>query len=201
MSNTKSQKLIAKDLITIGIFSGIYFLFSAITNMLGGIHAMIWFLSPSLAALICGIPFMILTAKVKKPFTVLIMGIIVGLLFGITGQFHIIVPISFIVTGIIAEIIRYITKYSSFKGNAIGYSIFALSMVASPLPLWIDTDNFITRIKEFGMPKSYIDTVTRLTSTNMLIVIVIVTFICGLIGAFIASSMFKKHFKKAGVVA
>ncbi|MCT4543193.1 MAG: MptD family putative ECF transporter S component [Vallitalea sp.] len=201
MSNTKSQKLKAKDLISIGIFSGIYFIIALASNVLGGLHAIVWFLSPCIAALLCGIPFMILASKVKKPFTVMIMGIVVGLLFLITGQFHILVPITFFVTSCIVEIIRYVTKYTSFKGNAVGFSIFALSMVASPLPLWIDSESFISRIKEFGMPQSYIDTVTSLTSTSMLITMILLTLISGLIGSLITKSMFKKHFKKAGVVA
>ncbi len=82
MSNVNStQKLKGKDLITIGIFSAIYFVLALACNILGGLHAIVWFLSPAVAALICGIPYMILTAKVRKPFAVFVMAVVVGLLF------------------------------------------------------------------------------------------------------------------------
>ena len=202
MSNVDStQKLKGKGLITIGIFSANYFVLALVSNMLGGLHAIVWFLSPAVAALICGIPYMILTAKVRKPFAVFVMAVVVGLLFIATGQFHMLVPVTFIVGAIIAEIFRYATKYKSFFADSVGFAFFSLGMVASPLPLWLDPDSFIARIKEFGMPQSYVDTVTSLTSTGMLIIMIVATIVCSFIGAFIANALFKKHFKKAGVVA
>ena len=40
-------------------------------------------------------------------------------------------------TCILAEVVRVVTKYNSFKGNSIAYVIFSLGMVGSPLPIWL----------------------------------------------------------------
>lgn len=195
-----TNKLKGKDFITIGIFSAIYFVLSLVCNMLGGIHAMVWFLTPAIAAIVTAIPYLILNSKVKKPFAVLIMGTIVGLIYLCTGQFHIAVPATFIIVSIMVEIIRYVSKYQSFVADAAGFCLFSLGMAASPLPLWIDSKPFIEKIIKFGMPQSYIDIMKSLTSPSMLVVMVIATLIGGIIGAIIARAMFKKHFVKSGVI-
>lgn len=196
----KNKSLRGKDLITIGIFSALYFAISLACNMLGGFHAIIWFLSPMLAAIFCATPFLLMCAKSKRPLSVLIMGIVIGLIYFATGQFHILVPITFFVVGIIAELIRKMNNYNSFNNDAIAFVVFSLGMIASPIPLWLDTDSFIAQIKEFGMPQSYVDTVTSMTSIRMLIIMIGATFIGSLIGIFFTKKMFKKHFVKAGLV-
>ena len=60
-------KLKGKDLITIGIFSALYFVLSLICNMLGGVYAIVWFMTPVIAGVVCATPFMIMLAKEKKP--------------------------------------------------------------------------------------------------------------------------------------
>ncbi len=193
-------KLKGKDLITIGIFSALYFVLSLICNMLGGFHAIVWFMTPVFAAIVCATPFMIMLAKEKKPFAIVISTTIVGLIYLITGVFPLSVPVTFFITGLIGEMIRKSKKYQSFKADAIAYAFVSLGMAASPLPLWTDTDNFIGQIKEFGMPQSYIDTCTALTSPAMLVLVIVLTIAGAFVGAYIAQKLFKKHFKKAGVV-
>ncbi len=168
--------------------------------MLGGFHAIVWFLTPTIAAIISATPFLIMLAKVKKPFAVLISGVVIALLYLITGQFSIFVPITFILAGIIGEIIRYISKYKSFKADSMAYAFISLGIVASPLPLWIDSEAFIKKITDFGMPKSYINTCMTLTSPKMLVIIIIATIVSAFVGAIIARILFRKHFKKAGVI-
>lgn len=200
-NSNKPRKLKGKDLITIGIFTAIYFVLNQVFNFIGGVHAIVWFLSPALAALVAATPYMLLCAKVKKPFASLTLGTIVGLIYLASGMFSITVPIVFFVGGIIAEIIRYLTHYSSFWGDATSFSFVALGMVASPLPLWLNPEAFIAQIKSFGMSQSYIDTCTSLTSPIMLVIMIVATVICAFIGAFIAKALFKKHFVKAGMVS
>lgn len=202
MSSVKnSQKLKGKDLITIGIFTAIYFVLTLISNMLGGIHAIVWFLTPAIAGLVAATPFMLLCAKVKKPFATLIFGTVVGLIYLATSMFHVAVPIVFVIGALIAEIIRYATHYDNYWGNSIAYCFVALGMAASPLPLWINPKAFIQKIKDFGMPDSYIETCESFTSPGMLIAMVLVTIVFAFIGAVVAKALFKKHFVKAGVVS
>lgn len=146
--------------------------------------------------LICATPFLIFCTKVKKPYAVLIMGTVVGLIYFATGQFHYLVPITFIATSAIAEIIRKATGYNRFWGDAVGFSIFFLGTIASPLPLWLESEAFIQQIKDFGMPQSYVDTVTSLTSPSMLVVMIVATIVCGLVGALVAKDCSKSISRK-----
>ena len=151
------KKLKGKDLITIGIFSAIYFVINFAFMLLGGIHPVLWMLMPGFIAVFAGIPFMLMVAKV-------------------------------------------VTKYNSFKGNSIAYVIFSLGMVGSPLPIWLFKADFLAQITEQGMPADYVAAVEALSSNTMLIVLFVAPIIGGIIGAFIARGLFKKHFVKAGIV-
>ena len=154
------KKLKGKDLITIGIFSAIYFVINFAFMLLGGIHPVLWMLMPGFIAVFAGIPS----------------------------------------TCILAEAVRVVTKYNSFKGNSIAYVIFSLGMVGSPLPIWLFKADFLAQITEQGMPADYVAAVEALSSNAMLIVLFVAPIIGGIIGAFIARGLFKKHFVKAGIV-
>lgn len=57
MSNSKNGKgLKGKDLITIGIFSAIYFVINFAFMLLGGIHPVLWMLMPGFIAVFAGFP-------------------------------------------------------------------------------------------------------------------------------------------------
>lgn len=196
-----SQKALkGKDLISIGIFSAIYFVINFIFMLLGGLHPLMWILMPGLIALFTGIPFMLMCAKVQKFGAVLIMGIITGLLYYVTGQFTLIILITFVIACALGEIARRVTGYGSFKGNTLAFVCFSLGMVGSPLPIWLMRDSFLAQITEQGMPQDYVSTLAALSSPVMLVVLVAAPIVGALLGAVITKGMFKKHFQKAGIV-
>lgn len=92
--------------------------------LLGGIHPVLWMLMPGFIAVFAGIPFMLMVAKVQKPGAVFLMGLITALIYFATGQFTLVILISMASTCILAEVVRMVTKYNSFKGNSIAYVIF-----------------------------------------------------------------------------
>ena len=201
MSNSKNGKgLKGKDLITIGIFSAIYFVINFAFMLMGGIHPVLWMLMPGFIAVFAGIPFMLMAEKVQKPGAVFLMGLITALIYFATGQFTLVILISMASTCILAEVIRGMTKYDSFKGNSVSYVIFSLGMVGSPLPIWLFKADFLAQITEQGMPADYVSAVEALSSNAMLVVLFVAPIIGGIIGAFIAKGLFKKHFVKAGIV-
>ena len=71
----ESRKLSGKDLITIGIFSAIYFMLN-LAAMFTGFVPVLWLLLPGVTGIVTGIPFLLMTSKVRKPGAVLIMGTI-----------------------------------------------------------------------------------------------------------------------------
>lgn len=195
--DTKRYKLNGKDLIGIGIYSAIYFVLTLIAMVLGSIP-ILWILMPGIISVIAGIPFMMLCAKIQKLCALLIMGAITGIIYFITGQFTVIILITFAVSCVLSELIRWRTNYNSFKGNVFAYILFSYGMVGSPLPIWIMKNAFFSKILQNGMNPEFVATLKAMCSNTMLIVLLVTPIIGGVLGSGIAHAMFKKHFKKAG---
>ncbi len=201
MSEIKNEKVLkGKDLITVGIFSAIYFVINFAFMLLSGLNPMLWILMPGLIALFSGIPFMLMCAKVQKPLAVLLMGIITGLIYFVTGQFTMLILLTFVVSCILAELARWGSKYQSFRGNALAFLFFSLGMTGSPLPIWLMRDSFLAQIAEQGMPADYVSALEAASSPSMLWVLFLAPVIGALIGAAVTKTTFKKHFEKAGIV-
>lgn len=194
------MKLKGKDLITIGIFSAIYFVINFIFMLSGGIHPVLWMLMPGTIAVFAGIPYLLMAAKVQKGGAVLLMGIITALIYFATGQFTVVILGFMAVSCALAELTRYLTKYNSFWGNAISYIFFSYGMVGSPLPIWLFRDSFLAQIQEQGMPADYVASVAAISSNSMLVVLFVAPAVGAVIGVFIARGLFRKHFEKAGIV-
>lgn len=196
----ESKKLSGRDLITIGIFSAIYFVLN-LAAMITGFVPVLWLLLPGVAAIVTGIPFMLLTSKVRKPGAILIMGAITALLYFVTGQFTVLLLITFAAACILSEIYRAVTKYdNSFFHMTIAFIIFCYGMLGSPLAIWVYKDSFLAQIQQNGMSAEYVSSLSGLISTPMLIALCISPIIGGIIGALMAKGLFRKHFKKAGIV-
>lgn len=194
------RKLKGKDLITIGIFSAIYFVINFIFMLAGGLHPVMWILMPGFIALFTGVPYMILASKVQKPGAVFIMGLITGLIYFVTGMFTVVILISFASACVLAELIRLAAKYRSFTGNTVSFAVFSVGMIGSPLPIWLFKDSFFAQISGQGMSADYLSVLSSLATDGMLAVMVLAPVVLGIIGALIAKGLFRKHFAKAGIV-
>ena len=170
----KRRGMGGKDVITVGIFSAIYFVINFAFMLLGGLHPLLWILMPGFIALFTGIPYLMMCAKVQKVGSVLLMGLITGLIYYVTGQFTLVILVTFV--------------------------LFSLGMVGSPLPIWLMREDFLRQITEQGMPADYINTLASLSSNEMLVVLFLAPIVGAIIGGFLARAMFRKHFEKAGLV-
>lgn len=198
MNETKRLK--GRNLITIGIFSAVYFILNLVAMMTGFIPVL-WLLLPGIAGILTCIPFMLMVSKVQKPGSILIMGFITAILYFITGQFTVLLLITFAVACILSEVYRAITKYdNSFIHMAISFIIFCYGMLGSPLAIWVYKDSFIDQIQQSGMSAEYIQTLSGLISVPKLIALCVSPIIGGFIGAMISKGLFRKHFRKAGIV-
>lgn len=201
MSETAKQgTLKGKDLITIGIFSAIYFVINFIFMLMSGLHPILWILMPGLIALFSGIPFMLMCAKVQKTGAVLLMGVITGLIYFVTGQFTVIILITFVIGCVLGELARRMGRYESYLSNTLAFVCFSLGMTGSPLPIWLMRESFLAQIESQGLPQDYIVSLKACSSAPMLIVLFVAPVIGALIGAMVTKGMFRKHFSKAGIV-
>jgi len=196
----KASSLKGKDLITVGIFSAIYFVINFIFMLMGGLHPIMWILMPGFIGVFSGIPFLMMCTKVQKAGTVIIMGMIVGLFYFVTGQFTLLILLTMAIACCLAELVRWITRYNTFKGNALSFIVFSLGMTGSPLPIWVMRDSFFAQISSQGMPADYVATLEALTSPAMLAVLFIAPIVGAIIGSLLTKAMFKKHFAKAGII-
>lgn len=194
------KKLTGRDLITIGIFSAIYFVLN-FAAMITGFVPVLWLLLPGVAGILTGIPFMLMESKVRKPGAILIMGAITALLYFVTGQFTVLLLITFAVASILSEVYRAITKYdNNFIHMTISFIIFCYGMLGSPMAIWVYKDSFLAQIQQNGMSAEYVQSLSGLISTPMFIGLCVSPIIGGLVGAMIAKGLFRKHFRKAGIV-
>ena len=86
MNKNNMNGLKTKDLITIGVFTALYFIFNMIGGMPFGMNPVLTFYQPMGSALLSGIIFMFLISKVAKRGTIAILAIIICILRFATGM-------------------------------------------------------------------------------------------------------------------
>ena len=198
MMNQK-QKLTGKDVIAIGIYSAIYFVLN-FAAMMTGFIPLLWIVLPGTVAVLTGIPFLLMAVKVPKPGAILIMGFITAFLYFVTGQFTVLILITMFIACVVSEAYRYITKYNlKFSNLAVTFILFSYGMAGSPLALFVYRESFLAQIGE-TMSQEYVAAISSYITTPMLILLLVSPIAGGVFGELIAGGIFKKHFKKAGIV-
>lgn len=191
------NKLNAKDLINIGIFTAIYFVLFFATGMTGYIPVMLIFL-PLLCPFITGIPFMLFLTKVKTFGMVTIMGTILGLLMFVSGHPWPILVLGAI-CGFLGDLILKSGGYKGWKTSVIGYVVFSEWIIGAMIPLFFMRDIYFAEMRS-GYGDTYTDTVIALTPTWVFGVMILMIVVGAIAGAYLGRSVLKKHFKRAGIV-
>lgn len=194
---TKS-KIDVKDLINIGLFTAVYFIFIAPPGILG-IIPIFMLLLPAMIGLVGGIPVMLLITKTQKFGALTICGVVVSLLLAIMGHPWMALILSVPVIVIADMVMAMKLQYKSWKLNSIGYIIFSFWPIGNLLPFYFMRNSYLAFIQDkYGT--DYEATVEGLFSIGMIPIILITTIIGAWIGAYIAKGILKKHFKRAGII-
>ena len=198
---TQTKKLTVPDLITIGVFSALYFVLVTVATfacaLLPGVGNI---LLPAAAALICGSVYMLLAAKLQKFGGITIMGLVMGLFFFVSGHF----VLSFmanIVCGIAADLVAAAGKFRSKKLLLASYVVFCYGLTGPILPLWFMKDAYIANLTARGKDATYINTLFAPINSGSFVVSMVAILVCALLGGWFGQRMMKKHFEKAGIVA
>lgn len=192
----RSNKLQAKDLINVGIFTAIYFVIFFAGMMLGYIPIFIPLLG-LVCPILCGIPFMLYLTKVKKFGMVSLTGIILGLLNVLIGA-GVLVLIFGVVFGILGDLVLKAGKYQSWKCTLLGNGVFSLWIMGYVSRMFLTRIEFFTFLESnYGV--EYTATLASYTPNWMFPVLFVVTFIGGILGALLGKAVLKKHFEKAGI--
>lgn len=194
MNNSKIE---VKDLINIGLFTAIYFIFIAPPGILG-IIPIFMLLLPAMVGLVGGIPIILLITKVQKFGALTICGTIVGLILAIMGHPWIALVFSIPVI-LLADGLMAMKRYKSWKHNCLGYILFSFWPIGTFIPFYFMRNSYLSFIQDkYGI--EYKQTVATLFSVEMIPVIIITTIIGAWIGVYIAKLILKKHFKRTGMI-
>ena len=181
--STKSRHLTIPDLITIGVFTALYFVLVAVATLFSSVALMGFgmILLPAVAALICGCVYMLLVAKVGKFGAISVMGIVVGLFLFVSGHFILSLAAS-IVFPVIADAIARAGDYRSKTGILASYVVFCYGLTGPILPLWFMKDAYVASLQARGKDSSYIDGVFAHVNTGTFFIAMIVVLVCALLG-------------------
>lgn len=194
----KTEKLRIKDLVTIGVFTVIYFVLFFVAGMVG-IVPILYLAYPTLAGIITGIVAMLFMAKVQKPWGLFLLGLICSLIVIAMGNTYIIV-IHAVISMVIAELLRKKGEYRSFKYNMLSFAIFNTWICGFLMQILLAKDKVIELAETRGMGHDYIMKLITLLNFRSMILVYIGAIVGGILGAYIGKVFLKKHFEKAGIV-
>ena len=199
-SYLEKKGLTVKDLVTIGIFTALFFVFELIGSLPFAPNPALTFYQPFGIALLCGPVFLLMVAKVPKRGTIAILGIINGVVWFVLGM-HWGMDLGYIVMGIAAEIIAGIKNYKNTKWNIAAYALFCLGPAGVFVVYFCDSAAWAQTMLEKGTAPEYIDTMAASAPGGMLPVILLGTVVIAVFSGFVGKKLLKKQFEKAGITA
>ena len=192
----QSNKLNAKDLINVGIYTAIYLVVFFVIGMLNAIpvlYPLTYFIAP----VVTGIPFMLFLTKVDKFGMVSIMGVILAVFWYLMGYTYI-PTITYILAGVLSDLVFSFGKYRSFKFDVIGYWIFSCGMIGCAAPMWLMTATYMEQVR-VAMGDEYVAGLAKYMPSWMGFAGIGIILVSSIIGAFLGRKMLKKHFERAGI--
>ena len=195
----KTNKLTAKDFITIGIFTAIWFVVEFACGMLGYIHPYVVAAYVVLLPLVGSIPMMLFYTKIEKFGMISIMSVLIAIIMFVTGMGYLGAPL-IIIAGVAADLIAKSGGYKSFKKTVLSYGVFCLWICANYFPVIVTAESYRQSLLDGGFSAEYAESLFSVINTKTIAVLLILCFVFGLIGAFIGKAVVKKHFEKAGIV-
>ena len=189
-----------KDLVTIGIFSALYFAANLIGGMPFAPNPVLTFYMPLGQALLGGPILLLLLAKVPKRGAYSIVGIITGLIFFVFGM-HWAMDLGYAIMAIIADFIAGTKQYKSIKTNIMAYSVMCLGPTGTYIVFFLDPAGWTGTMLGKGTPEAYIATMKEAAPVWVLAVILIGTVVIALFSGWAGSKMLKKQFEKAGITS
>lgn len=196
----EKKGLTVKDLVTVGIFTALVFVFELIGSIPFAPNPVLTFYQPFGIAILCGPIFLLMIAKVPKRGAIMIVGAINGLIWFLTGM-HWAMDIGYVVMGIVADFIAGVKQYRSVKWNIFAYALFCLGPAGVFIAYFADPAAWAGTMLNNGTGQEYIDIMTASAPTGMLPVILLGTIGLAVVSGLIGRKLLKRQFEKAGITA
>lgn len=192
-----NNKLQAKDLINIGLFTVLYFVIGCCVAIPIGFVPIFLPILGALWALVTGIPFMLFLTRVKKFGMVTIMGLLSGLLMGLTGMGFWGVHMG-VIFGVLGDLVLKSGSYKSAKKGILGYAVFSLWMVGTYIPMYFMVEqSFADFAASFG--NEYATKAMDVMPPWSIALVIAGIFVFAILGGLLGKAVLKKHFSKAGI--
>lgn len=195
----KTNKLNAKDFITIGIFTALLFVVEFACGMLGYIHPYVVASYVVMIPIVGSVPMMLFYSKIEKFGMITIMSVLMAIIMFVTGMGYLGAPL-IILAGVTADFIAKIGGYKDFKKIALSHGVFCLWICANYFPVIVTAESYRQDLLDGGFSAEYCDNLFRAINSKTIVVLLILCFVFGFIGAFVGKAVVKKHFEKAGIV-
>lgn len=195
-SGAASKKgLTAKDLVLLAVFAVVGFLIMMAFSMVFSFSTDLCWWTHAIGAIPVGIVWMYLMAKVPKRGAAFIAGTIMGLLGLLMGMIWT-GPVGMIIGAALCELIMIAGK-RSVVSSALGYAAFVFCWWLGQLSLIIISgETYVQMIVDMGMTAEYGYAFIDWVNSPMFPLAGVTTIVTCLIGAFLGSKIFKKHFAK-----
>lgn len=190
------KKLDVKDLINVGIFTAIYYILLVAAGFLGYIP-IFSVLFPLVVALLCGIPFVLFLTKTKTFGMITIMGVLLGILTFAFGQGWYSI-VTGLLCGLLADLICKAGEYRNWKYMVVCFCMFSQWVIGSMLPMWIMKDSYFEMMRDM-QGAAFAESLESLITGWMLILLIILTAVAAVIGAYLGKAVLKRHFVRAGI--
>ena len=189
---TQKKGLTIKDLVTTGIFVALLTVAMQIGGIPFGINPATTFYIPIGAAIFAGPVYLLLIAKVTKPGSLTITGILLGILYFVLGM-HWAMDL-----GIIAGV----KKYRSSTLNIVAYAVQCLGFTGSYIVYAINPTAWAASMLESGgATESYLETMASAYSPMTMVIMFAGTIIVAGLSGLAGKKLLKKQFEKAGITA
>lgn len=199
-ANSMNKGLSVKDLVTTGIFTALVFVFILIGGMFFATNPVLTFFMPAGSGLLAGPAFLLMIAKVQKRWSLSIMGVVIGILWFVTGM-HWAFVLGYLLMAIVADFVAGAGKYRSKKLNSLAYILFSFGSTGTYILFFVDPNGWAQTMLGNGTEQSYIDTMQATANTGILVAMFAAVLITSAISAFVGCKLLKKQFEKAGITA
>jgi energy-coupling factor transport system substrate-specific component len=195
-----TNKLKAKDLITIAIFGVVFILVYMACALPTGMLVPLYPFCVGIAMIPCGIVWAYLRAKAPKPLAIFIQGVLFAVFTFIMGSGWF-VALGILIGCTAAELLAGAGKYKSFKWNAAGYAAFAVCLNLGLFAIiLLARDYYYDFCIQSGMTAEYMEELLSFISAPLLALSSALSAIGAVAGMLLGRVFLKKHFVRAGIV-
>jgi len=195
-----SLRFSARDLLNVAIFAVIYFVivFVFVIAMLGIVSPLAMLLTLPLAPIAAGIPYLLFLTRVRHAGMVTLFGLVVGLIYLMMGHPWQSTVVT-VVVSLLAEVILRAGGYGSKWASIWAYTVFSAWFIGPWIPFFLDRAAYLRAQSAGTMGADYMAAFDQVVTVPAVLVMVLVTVICGFLGGLLGTAVLRKHFRAAGL--